>query len=260
MSERIHVLEKGPKDGDAVICLHGVLGSSRNILKLINAIGEAGFRAIGFDQRGHGHSPWSDDYGLDTLAGDVFAVMDELGAKSAHLVGHSMGARVALAAATLQPGRARSVVMLDAGVKASPAAANSVRQVIDRLAPSYTSKAEAETALSEFEPSTRQWLLSMLRAADHGFRWTFDLEGIRSRMLEALRADQSKAFRELRCPTLVVRGELSSHLSEKEVREMLALKPAARAATITAADHWVHVDNFEETARTVIDFLKGISL
>lgn len=53
---------------------------------------EAGHRVIAFDRRGHGRSgqPGS-GYDLDTLAGDLAAVMAALEVDGATLVGHSMG-------------------------------------------------------------------------------------------------------------------------------------------------------------------------
>lgn len=56
------------------------------------ALCEAGHRVIAYDRRGHGRS--SDPgggYDLDTLAGDLAAVLDTLDLHDAILVGHSMG-------------------------------------------------------------------------------------------------------------------------------------------------------------------------
>src|ERR1700761_817296 len=52
---------------------------------------ERGYRAVAFDRRGHGRSDQPFDYGVDTLADDLAAVLDAHDVKDATLVGHSMG-------------------------------------------------------------------------------------------------------------------------------------------------------------------------
>jgi len=69
------------------------------------------FRAIGVDQRGHGLSdkPPS-SYSADELSDDVIALVEALGSGPAVVVGHSLGARNAVVAATRRPDMIHSVV------------------------------------------------------------------------------------------------------------------------------------------------------
>lgn len=74
----------------------------------------ASARVIAYDIRGHGKSvaamePYS-------AVGDLAALMDELGVKTAHLVGLSNGARIALDFALVHPARTRSLVLASPGV------------------------------------------------------------------------------------------------------------------------------------------------
>ena len=53
---------------------------------------DAGYRAIGFDRRGHGRSDIpAGGYDFDTFADDLAAVIEALNLKDVTLVGHSMG-------------------------------------------------------------------------------------------------------------------------------------------------------------------------
>jgi pimeloyl-ACP methyl ester carboxylesterase len=74
-----------------------------------------GYQVVSLDLAGHGASgkgraSWS----LDGLAGDVAAVVDDLGLQRVVLVGHSMGGPVALLAAARIGERAEAVVCADA--------------------------------------------------------------------------------------------------------------------------------------------------
>ncbi|MDP3898138.1 MAG: alpha/beta hydrolase [Mesorhizobium sp.] len=87
--------------GEPVLLIHGFASSMQ-----VNWIGpgwvgeltRAGYRVIAFDHRGHGASTKSlvpSDYTPSKMAGDAAALLDHLGIALAHVMGYSMGARVA---------------------------------------------------------------------------------------------------------------------------------------------------------------------
>ena len=61
------------------------------------------FRAIAYDQRGHGQSDDATDYSYAALAGDIQAISDTLGLDGHIVVGHSWGGMIALVYANLYP-------------------------------------------------------------------------------------------------------------------------------------------------------------
>ena len=71
------------------------------------------FRTVALDCRGHGESSKPHDascYSRDVIIADIFALMDHLGVSRADVMGYSMGARIALAAAQSNPARFDHVV------------------------------------------------------------------------------------------------------------------------------------------------------
>lgn len=101
-------------DGPLVLMLHGFPDNARSFRHQLPALAEAGYRAVAVHIRGY--EPTSQhadgDYRLTTLAGDVSALLDALGADSAHLVGHDWGAGIGYTAAALFPERFRSLTTL----------------------------------------------------------------------------------------------------------------------------------------------------
>ncbi|MFM1813336.1 MAG: hypothetical protein RLZ98_31 [Pseudomonadota bacterium] len=73
-------------------------------------------KVITFDPRGTGRTTAPDGvWTIEQLAADVAALLDHLGIEKAHLIGHSMGGRVALAFALAYPRRAKSLIMAASG-------------------------------------------------------------------------------------------------------------------------------------------------
>lgn len=262
MRTEFFTLAKGNPADPPVLLLHGLLGGARNLFRLAQEVATAGFFALAHDQRGHGHSPRSPDgrYSIPDLARDVFTVLDSRGIRAAHLVGHSLGGRVALAAAALDPARVMSLSLLDVGPRIGPRAFQELKGVIDPLPGSFPSREEAEHLLAERfqDQGLRQFLLSNLHVKDGSLTWFFDLAGIRTSLLPSLQADQTDAWRAVTCPAHVLRGENSPHFRAEELELMLSLNPGARSTTIKNAGHWLHVDNFVDTAAAVVDFLKAV--
>src|SRR2546427_8271607 len=68
------------------------------------------------DPRGTGRSTANQQaYTINQMANDVVALMDHLKISAAHLLGHSMGGRIALAATQNFPGRVKSLIMAASG-------------------------------------------------------------------------------------------------------------------------------------------------
>ncbi|WP_427016993.1 alpha/beta fold hydrolase [Pseudarthrobacter sp. P1] len=83
----------------------------------------AHYRVITMDLRGHGRSgkPLAEAaYGMDRMAADVLAVLDDAGVAAAHYVGYSVGARLGFALAAAAPARMLSFTSL-AGTYKIPA-------------------------------------------------------------------------------------------------------------------------------------------
>ncbi len=101
--------------GAPLVCIHGITAQHRAFNALARHLGEE-YELVGVDLRGRGDSdkPGS-GYGLEAHAEDITRVLDHLGLERAALVGHSMGAFVALQAALSHPGRVKALVLLDGG-------------------------------------------------------------------------------------------------------------------------------------------------
>src|SRR2546422_9344246 len=114
---RLHSEAKGPDNGTPIVAVHGFASDYR-----LNWVGtrwqetltNAGFRVIGLDCRGHGHSdkPHQEAaYAVENMAGDVVRLLDHLDISSASYLGYSMGGRIGLEVVLEFPDRIQRAVL-----------------------------------------------------------------------------------------------------------------------------------------------------
>jgi pimeloyl-ACP methyl ester carboxylesterase len=107
-------LHSGSASGaPALVFIHGAFCTHADWLPLVEVVGDEA-EVVVFDLRGHGASVAPpESCTIEQFAEDLHALIDALGVGPAVLVGHSIGARVALAAAAAHPGDAAAVVLVD---------------------------------------------------------------------------------------------------------------------------------------------------
>ncbi|YBV97264.1 alpha/beta hydrolase [Phyllobacteriaceae bacterium JZ32] len=117
---RLAYREQG--EGDPVLLIHGFASSSYvNWVSpgWFQTLTEAGYRVIAIDDRGHGQSEKSHepaDYTPSLMAGDAAALLDHLGIGKAHVMGYSMGARIAAFMALEHPSHVHSLIFGGLGI------------------------------------------------------------------------------------------------------------------------------------------------
>jgi 3-oxoadipate enol-lactonase len=99
--------------GPLLLFMHGIGGNRSNWRAQLPHFAEH-FSCIAWDARGYGDS---DDYpgplAFDQFVLDLLGVLDHFGAERAHLVGLSMGGRIAMRAALLHPARIATLTLVD---------------------------------------------------------------------------------------------------------------------------------------------------
>lgn len=103
-------------EGPPVVLCHGITATRRQVLHGSKALPRAGYEAIAYDARGHGHSdpaPVGEGYGYPALVGDLERVVaDRVGGGRFLLGGHSMGAHTAVGYALRHPERLAGLVVI----------------------------------------------------------------------------------------------------------------------------------------------------
>jgi pimeloyl-ACP methyl ester carboxylesterase len=109
----IHTVSTG--EGPLVLFCHGFPESWYSWRHQLQAVADAGFRAVAMDMRGYGGTTAPEEiaaYSLSHLVGDTVGVVNALGAEQAVIVGHDWGAPVAWYSALMRPDVFRAVAAL----------------------------------------------------------------------------------------------------------------------------------------------------
>jgi 2-succinyl-6-hydroxy-2,4-cyclohexadiene-1-carboxylate synthase len=257
--------------GPALLLLHGFTGSGRSWEGgLAEAASDSGFRVIAPDLPGHGGTAWRaggagpdepSRAAIERVADDLAELLRVLGHDRAHVVGYSMGARVALRLAISHPAHVRSLVLEAPSAGIEDAAERAARRAADDALARALERDGIESFVDAWERTpvlageTR--LGPVTRAALREIRLSYDPAGLAA----SLRAAGQGAMEplhgrlaEVTAPTLVVVG------ADDPVRDRAAAVaagvPGARLTVIEGAAHAPHLEAPDAFCRLVLDFLK----
>ncbi len=129
----LHVTEVGDSGG-RVVFLHGLFGQGRNFTQIAKALAPD-LQSVLVDLPNHGRSAWTDDMDYEATAEIVAQALGERYADDGpfHLVGHSMGGKVAMVLALRHPELVERLVVVDI----APAVSEGAREfehLLDSLA------------------------------------------------------------------------------------------------------------------------------
>ena len=242
--------------GEPLVLLHGLFGQSDNWFGVAPKLAEK-FHVWIPDLRNHGNSPHAAEMDYPLMAADVGKFFGAHKIESAHVVGHSMGGKVAMQFALDFPARVKKLVVVDMAPRAYARTHDNIFAALLVLdLASFQTRTQIEEALAPEIPSLnlRRFLLKNLGRDEQGkFIWKMNLRGVAenySRLGEVLSAQNH-----FEKSTLFIRGGKSDYIGTNDEKEILKLFPAAKIQTIAEASHWVHADAPEEFLKLVLDFL-----
>lgn len=248
-----------------ILFLHGLLGHAREWDPLLDAL-SPGFRLVVPDHRGHGESGHADAYRLELFVRDALGVLDALGVERAHVVGHSLGGMVGMRLAAERPDRVERLVVLDVGPESLCCdwARNELPGRLQGFASAaYGTVDEAVQAWLTGDPLAREPLVrhyvthALRKRPDGQWVWRFDAAGF-LRFLRDLDPDALwSALSRISAPTLLIRGERSSVLTERAAERVLERLHDATFVQIPDGGHDLGVQQPEAVTRAVLGFLQA---
>ena len=245
----------------AVVLLHGLFGMSDNLMGTARAVAAEmpNCRIIVPDLINHGHSPHRGGMSYVEMAADVLALMDAQAVASAHIVGHSMGGKVAMQLAMQAPERVRSLTVVDIAPVAYPPRHTDILQAMQVVAEAdIQRRQEADAILAKYvpEPALRQFFMkNMARNEEGAWCWRFGLNEI-TNAYESI-CDAPIFVQPFQGSTLFIKGELSDYILDEHSAVIQQFFPQAEFSVIADAGHWLHAEQPLLFHRQVLRFIEA---
>lgn len=249
----------GSPHDPAVVFLHGVGGGRHGWAPQQAHLAACGWRSLAWDMPGYGDSPMVTPYDFDHLSQALWQMLDAAHIARAVLVGHSMGAMVALQAWTQAPERITAMVL----AASSPAfghtdgdfqkqflaqrlapldAGQTMGDIADRLIPTMAAPGTTASGLSQARDSMAAVPPDTYRAA----------------LYALVQFEQRAALPTITVPVLCLAAE-HDRTAPPAVMERMAQKiPGARYACLAGAGHLLHYEQVQAFNAELSTFLKDV--
>ncbi len=256
---RIVLHTRAAGSGPLMLFFHGITANSAVFTPLMARLSDR-FATIAVDQRGHGLSDKPENgYEADDYAEDIASLIRSLNRGPAILIGHSLGARNSVLAATNYPELVRSVVAIDFTPYIEAEAFDTLEARVNAGDQLFDSLEAVEAYLAARYPNmpaaaVRIRAESGYHPVDGGWRPLASPEAM-SQTARGLRADLAPAYRHLSKPTLLVRGGLSKLVSAEALAKTSRLRPDLPVVIVPDADHYVNEVSPDTTLKAITNFI-----
>ncbi|WP_425045724.1 alpha/beta fold hydrolase [Primorskyibacter sp. S87] len=236
-------------EGAPLVLLHGVGLRAEAWNRQVDALLAEGHRIIAPDMPGHGGSPTVPiPRSLQGYTDPVAAGLDE----PAIVVGHSMGAMIALDLAARYPDLVRGVVAMNAVFRRNPGARKAVEarvaalDGVHRADPTETLERWFGGAASPERSACELWLRSC------------DPSGYKAAYTVFAQEDgaSSEALMALSVPALFLTGSEEPNSTPEMSRDMAALVPGGRSEVIRGAAHMMPMTHPRQVNRSLLGFVR----
>jgi len=261
-----------PGRGPAIVAVHGLTSNHTVWYSIADALGGS-HRILAPDLRGRGDSDKpATGYSLAHHAADLRALLDHFRLARAILMGHSLGAHIAVRFATLHPDRVSKLVLFDGGLDVRAEILDALAPAINRLGVEFPSLEKFLATLQDLPMFAGRWNDYLAR------HYTYDVEpgpggGVRSKVARhAIEEEVANLQRtrlwvwhhQLAAPTLLFRapdGLLRADdclMTQEEAEAMAHAIPDCRLVVVPRTNHYtVVLGQHPVVARALREFLDG---
>lgn len=242
----VHAVVEGPAEAPPLLMLHSI-GTTMQIFEPQVTVLARTHRVIRMDLRGHGLSGVTDgDYSMELHAADALALLDALGIGAAHVLGLSIGGRIAMQIAAMAPERVLSLMLMDTALEFPPPQAWQDR--IDAVREIGT-----QALVNVVMP---RWVVDPSLASSQGLRQMLlrtDRRGYAGSAAALRDARAAQVAGRITCPTTVLVGDRDIATSPDLAKEVQAAIPGSRYVEIREAGHLPTLERAAQTTDVILE-------
>lgn len=246
----------GNAGSQPLIILHGFLASSRNWRTVAKRLAENHYVYV-LDMRNHGASPHSEQMDYPLMAYDVACFMDEHKLTATHMLGHSMGGKIAMWFALQYPERIKSLIVADIAPVNYDHSFDSMVHALKTLPlAEIRNRKDAEQFLADEIPDVgfRQFLLQNLLLKDGNYFWRINLDFI-AKTAQNIVGFPEPVRQSFTNKALFIAGGRSAYIQRGAV---LSVFPYAEIIEIADAGHWLYVEAPAAFCQIIDDWMRDL--
>lgn len=248
---RLQAAESADPHALPVLLIHGLFGTLDNLGVLARDLKQQ-HSVLQVDLRNHGLSERSNQMTYRAMAEDLLATLDEAGIDRAIVIGHSMGAKAAMALTAVAPDRIDKLVAIDmAPVDYQTRRHDEIFAALNAVSEAgINDRASATTLMQQFikEDGVIQFLLKSFSQG----QWRFNVPALLAEYANIIGWQEVPAWPH---PALFIRGGESPYVQDS-YRDAIARQfPLARAYVVAGSGHWVHAEKPEAVLRAIHRFI-----
>jgi len=240
--------------GKPIFCIHGITANCRCWDVMASSL-SPDHRVIAMDLRGRGRSESPDSgYSIEHHCKDILAILDDMELEKVVIMGHSLGAFIAMAFGAQHPDRVDRIILVDGGGKLSQIQMmkvfRGIKPSLDRLGrifPSfedYLDLMKTAPFFKEWTPVLETYYQYEIEKVEGGVRSSINPAHIQEERENLEKVDISQSYETIFCPLLILRatdgmvGEDDLLLPQDVVETMVHKIPHARYVDIPGTNHY----------------------
>jgi pimeloyl-ACP methyl ester carboxylesterase len=263
-----------PGTGPAIVCIHGLTANHVCWRSMADILAPE-HRLIGYDLRGRGDSDKPPTgYSLDQHGRDLLALLDHFGLKKAVLMGHSLGAHIALKFAVAHPERVSKLVLVDGGMDVRAEIIDSLGPAINRLGVEFPSLDAFLGIIRSLPMFTGRWNDYLEKYFQYDVE-TLPSGAVRSKVSKGAIAEELANLQrerlwvyhhQVKCPTLIFRApdglltQTDCLMTQAEAVAMSRAIPKAKLVLVPKTNHYTVLLGKNPRVKSALQaFLRGPS-
>lgn len=254
---RLHSQSAG--NGPKLVMLHGLFGNGDNF-RSVSLHMERSLSVIRIDLPGHGLSPSLPELSIQAMADAVLDELEALGIREHHLLGHSLGGKVALAMAGSHRSQGlQRLCIVDIAPRQYPPHHQPILDALQALdLASLDDRRHADRQLQPSIPDAgvRAFILKSLYRHESGrWRWRFDLAQLAQDY--PLICQPPVVEQTIPVPVMFIKGGNSDYLTASDEAVIKGICASPSVKIILGAGHWPHAEKPGQFTRICQEFLSG---
>ena len=249
------------KNFQTLFIFHGLYGRGKNWQTFSKKLSkEENQIVVTVDLRNHGGNDFEENITYMLMMNDIVSLFNNLGVENTNILGHSMGGKLAMVIALLEPKYINKVIIADI----SPVNYNNnedliINSLLDMDLDLIKNRGEADDILSKYidQKFLRSFLLQNLELVDSKYQWSINLRAIKKSMNDLRKFPIIKNITKFDKEVLCIYGENSEYVKEEHFNIFKKFFSNILFHEIKNADHFLHIESPLEFYEVSKNFLNN---